>query len=156
MTTGLEKYFGGTGITLEKLKEVMPTINIDGTSYKIEDWLKECIVFDKLVPNKSKAWIPYSVWEYNTVTEVIWDKYLFEGYSFPEECKDWWVSTPHCKVQSIEREYNVYEISFYKNWKRKTQMKHLIEQSDKPKRKFLSSKDIAELKKQEAIVNSKS
>ncbi|SRR6266403_330129 len=156
--TGLEKYFGGTGITLEKLKEVMPTINVDGTSYKIENWLNECIKFDKLVPNKSKVWIPYSVWEYNIVSEVIWDKYQFEGYSFPDECKDWWVSVPYCKVngKNAEGVYNVYEISFYKNWKRKSQMKHLIVQSDKPKRKFLSSKDIAELKKQEVISNSNS
>jgi hypothetical protein len=151
----IEKYFGGTGITLDKLKKVMPTINVDGTTYQIEDWLKECEKFDKLVPNKSKVWIPYNVWKYNTVIEVVWDKYKFKTYSFPEEMNDWWVSEPYCKVAHENGEYFVYEISFYKRWKRKTQMSHILEQEKKPKRKFFSSKEIAEFKKAEAIENSK-
>ncbi len=152
----LEKYFGGTGITLEKLKKIKPKINVDGTEYRIESWLKECIKFDKLVPNKSKVWVPYNVWNYLTVTKVVWDKYEFKNYSLAtEETKDWWIAEPHCKVSHPDGEYYVYEISFYNKWKRKTQMNHIIEQSKKPKRKFFSHKEIAELKKAEAIENSK-
>jgi len=150
----LEKYFGGTGITLEKLKEVMPTTNVDGTTYKIEDWLKECARFDALVPNVSKLWIPYDVWERGVVTEVVWQRHNLKHYN-TEDTKDWWVAEPYAKVlcEGHEGEYYVYEISFYKKWKRKTQMKHLIDQQKKPKRKFLSKSDIIELKKQEVITN---
>lgn len=151
----LEKYFGGTGITLDKLKAALPTIGVDGTNYKIESWLEECAKFDALEPNKSKLWIPYRVWERGIVTEVVQDRYEFKTYSFPAEMQDWWVAVPYAKVKrdGYEGEYYVYEISFYKRWRRKTQMKHLIEQEAKPKRKFLSQKDIAEHKKREAIAN---
>ena len=148
-------YFGGTGITLEKLKAVMPTINVDGTTYQIEDWLAECAVFKALVPNVSKLWIPYGVWERGVVTEVVWDKHTFSSYNNPTEMQDWWVAEPYAKVQyRAEGEYFVYEISFYKGWKRKTQMQHLMAQQQKPKRKFLSKEDIVELKKLEIITNS--
>lgn len=153
----IEKYFGGTGITLDKLKVAYPTINVDGTTYPIERWLKECALFDKLVVNESKVWIPYNVWEQGVVTEVVWDKVEFKHYGFAtEETMDWWVSEPYCKVKlkDKEGEYFVYEMTFYKNWKRKTQMAHLTAQREKPKRKFLSAEDIAEFKKQEVIKNS--
>jgi hypothetical protein len=152
----LSKYFGGTGITLEKLKKVMPTINVDGTTYKIENWLRECLVFDALTVNKSKVWIPYNVWERGVVTEVVWQKFNFKNYSFAtEETKDWWIYEPYLKVQreGHEGEYYVYEVTFYKTWPRKTQMKELARRTG-PKRKFLSQKAVAELKKQEAIANS--
>ncbi len=151
------KYFGGTGITLEKLKAVKPTINVDGTTYPIEKWLKECAVFDALVPGKSLVWIPYNVWKRNLVVEIVWDRFNFKGYNFAtNEMQDWWIAEPYCTVKNPdgEGEYNVYEISFYKRWKRKTQQNHLTKQQAKPKRKFLSKVDIAEFKRQEVITNS--
>lgn len=153
------KYFGGTGITLEKLKEIMPTINVDGTTYPIEKWLDECAVFDALVPGKSLVWIPYNVWERGTVTEVIWHQMEFKHYGFvTDESQDWWIAVPYCTVENPEGkdkgDYYVYEISFYKRWKRKTQEHHLTRQQAKPKRKFLSKADIADIKRQEVITNS--
>ena len=146
----MEKYFGGTGITLEKLKKVMPTMNVDGTTYKIEDWLKECAVFDALVPGKSKVWIPYNVWEQGIVSEVVQNRYNFGSYNWPDEMKDWWVAEPMVKANFNSIEWYVYVITFYKNWRRKSQMKHLTAQREKPKRKFLSQKDMADIKKQTA------
>ena len=157
MKAGLEKYFGGTGISLEALKKVMPTIGVDGTTYQIEKWLEECAVFDSLVPGKSKVWIPYGgVMEYGTLVEVVWDKYQLKNYSYPEGTEDWWVMEPHLKVsrEGHEGEWYVYEVTFYKSWRRKSQMKHLEIQRAKPKRRFLSAADIAEIKKQEVIANS--
>lgn len=141
----MKSYFGGTDITLDKIKQLMPTINVDGTEYKIENWLKECEVFDKLVINKSKVWIPYDVWERDFVKEVIWQKHNFKHYSFPEYAEDWWVYVPYCITNSG---YYIYEITFYKNWKRKTQMKELLKRKAEPKRKFLSRKELHEKNKQ--------
>lgn len=154
--TDYSKYFGGTGITLEKLKAAMPTINVDGTTYRIEDWLRECARFDELVPGKDKLWIPYQVWERGTVTEVVWPRHEFKHYGHTEETQDWWVAEPHAKVKrdGHEGEYLVYEITFYKNWRRKSQMKEILRKQG-PKRKFLSQRDMADLKKQDAIDNSK-
>jgi hypothetical protein len=154
-----KQYFGGTGITLEKLKVVMPTINVDGTTYPIERWLDECAVFDALVPGKSLVWIPYGCWMQSTVTEVVQQRFNFKNYGFAtEEMQDWWIAEPYCKVENPDGggDYYVYEISFYKKWKRKTQMSQLIKQRQKPKRKFLSKSDIADIKRQEVITNSQS
>lgn len=140
-----KQYFGGTDLTIDKLIEVYPTINVDGTTYKIENWLKECEVFDKLIPNKSTVWIPYNEWRTSTNFEVVWDKEFFSNSN-----PDWFVYEPYLVV---ENNWYVYEISFYKKWKRKTQMNHLIEQNQKPKRKFLSKKDISDIIKQEHINN---
>jgi hypothetical protein len=152
------KYFGGTGITLQKLKAVKPTINVDGTEYNIETWLAECTIFDNLIPGKSKAWIPYNVWKQGTVASVVWNRYNFKDYGFTtEETQDWWIAIPYCMVENPDSEvdvYYVYEISFYKKWKRKTQQNHLTKQQQKPKGKFLSKNDIASIKRQEVITNS--
>lgn len=160
------KYFGGTDITLEKLKEVESTMFIDGSHYKIEDWLKECEIFDKLIPNVSKVFIPYGgTLDYGILVEVVWDKIFInpekvkyfwedEEVDLHPETRDWWIYEPYLKVLYNDIEYFVYEISIYKGWKRKSQMKYLAEQALKPKRKFLSKKDIRELKKQEMISNS--
>lgn len=153
------KYFGGTNITIDRLKEVMPTINVDGTTYKIEKWLEECAKFDALEPGKSKLWIPYGVWEQGTVTKVEWSRHEFKHYSHTSETEDWWIAEPFAHVQrqghEADGDYYVYEISFYKRWRRKTHMKHLIQQQAKPKRKFLSSQDIAAIKRDQVITNSK-
>lgn len=161
------KYFGGTDITLEKLKEVESTMFIDGSHYKIEDWLKECEIFDKLIPNVSKVFIPYGgTLDYGVLVEVVWEKYYInpekrkcfwkeDEVDLHPETRDWWISEPYLKVLYNDIEYYVYEISIYKSWKRKSQMKYLAEQALKPKRKFLSKKDIRELKKQEMISNSR-
>lgn len=150
-----QKYFGGTGITLEALKKAKPTVNIDGTTYPIEEWLEECVKFDALRPGQDKLWIPYNVWERGVVKNVIWLKYNFKDYDWPVEMQDWWFYKPYAEVirNGHDGEYYVYEISFYKKWPRKTQMNHLSAQGQKPKRKFLSPGDIREIKKQEIIKN---
>jgi hypothetical protein len=150
------EFFGGTGITLEKLSDTLGKMNVDGTYYTVQKWLKECKVFDSLIPNKSKVWIPYSLWEQGMVVEVIWEKYNFCNYSFPIEMNDWWIYIPYCKVQHATGTWFVYEITYYiKNVRRKTQIKELIRRKSEPARKFLSKLDIAEFKKNEAIANSK-
>lgn len=149
------KYFGGTNITLEKLKAIMPTINVDGTTYNIENWFAECDVFEKLVPNKSKVWVPYGGAEdWGILKEVVYDKYEFSNYSFPDECNDWWVSVPYLIVELNGINYYVYEISIYNRMvKRKSQIHELNRRRLEPKRKFLSKQDIIEFKKQEIINN---
>lgn len=149
----MKEYFGGTNITLEKLVELMPTINVDGTTYKLENWFKECEVFEKLITGKSKVWIPYGGAEYyGTLKEVVWVKYNFSAYYDGDEYKDWWVYEPYLIVD----EYFVYEVSFYKrNVKRKSQIPELNRRRLEPKRKFLSRQDIINLKRDEIIDNRK-
>lgn len=151
------KYFGGTGITLEKLKEICPTVNVDGTTYKIENWLKECEVFDKLIPNVSKVWVPYGgAEEYGILRNIVWTKLQLGDYDFPENSKDWWIYEPHLEVELNGVIWYVYEVTFYKTWvKRKSQIKELRRRQLEPKRKFLSRKDLINLKIQEAIENRK-
>jgi hypothetical protein len=153
MENKLSEYFGGTGITLEKLKQVMPTINVDGTTYKLEDWFKECDIFKKLTPGKSKVWVPYGGAEYyDTLKEVVWCKYNFKHYFEQDEYKDWWIYIPYL----IVGDYYVYEVSFYKKYvKRKSQIRELNRRKLEPKRKFLSYKDIEILKRDEIINNRK-
>ena len=152
-----KQYFGGTGITLEKLKKICPTINVDGTTYKIEEWLKECEVFDTLIVNKSKIWVPYSgAEEYGVLRKITRNIRSFSFFSPKEELKDWWVSEPYLEVELNGLNWYVYEVSIYKKWvKRKSQLKELNRRSLEPKRKFLSYKDINNLKKIEAIENRK-
>lgn len=151
-------FFGGTGATLEKLKSILKTINVDGTTYKIENWLKEVEVIAGLILNKDKIWIPYGGAEfYGTLKEVVWDKYKFKGYGistrFPETI-DWWCYEPHMIVTGPnEVDYYVYEYTFYKEIKNKVR-DAIVRKNQKPKRKFLSQLDISKLKKSEMIDNS--
>lgn len=167
MENNINKYFGGTDICLEKLKELHPDMYIDGTTYQLEDWLKECEVFDKLIPDVSKVFIPYGgTLDYGILVEVVWNKlyinpekvkYFWEDdieEDLYPETRDWWIYEPYLKVRYNELEWYVYEVTYYKSWKRKSQMKYLAEQALKPKRKFLSKEDIREIKKQEMISNS--
>lgn len=157
------EFFGGTGITFEKLKKVMPTVNIDGTTYKIEDWLKECALFNRLVPGKTPVWVPYGgAQDFGILESVVWDKYEFKHYidetgklkGHPIECKDWWFSEPYLRVRFAGGVWYVYEISYYKKIRRKTQLNHLDRIRARGKGKFLDKRDIAALKRMESIENS--
>ena len=141
-------YFGGKGATLEEFKKMRTTLNIDGTTYKIEDWLQECAAIDKLEPGKTPVYVPYGgAEEYGVLVRVEWDKREYDN--------GWWVYEPVLIVLLNDINWYVYEYTFYKNWRRKTQRKHLRIVKQRPKGKFLSKKDIAELKRNEAIENSK-
>lgn len=151
-------FFGGTAATLEKFKSILKTISIDGTTYKIENWLKEVEIISGLIPNKAQIWIPYGGAEfYGTLKEIVWDKYKFKGYgisnSFPETI-DWWFYEPHMIVTGPDGiDYYVYEYTFYKKIKNKVRSA-IVRKNQKPKRKFLSQLDISKLKKSEIIDNS--
>lgn len=152
------QYFGGTGITLEKMKEVLgDRFNVDGTTYTIDRWLAECAVFDALIPGKSKIWVPYGGAEFfGELIAVEWDKHEFKGYSYSTpETEDWWIAEPYLRVkhETEDNEYYVYEVTFYKNIRRKSQAAHLTRQQAKPKRKFLTKQDIIDFKRQEVISN---
>lgn len=154
--TNMKPYFGGTGITLGKLKAIMPTHGIDGTQYKIENWLKECELFDNLKPG-AKVWVPYGgAQEFGVLKEVVWkQRFNFKHYTAynTEETKDWYIEEPYLLVELNGLTYHVYEISFYKKWKRKTQLNHIDRVRARGKQKFISRKEIGKLKQQEAIDN---
>jgi len=145
--------FGGTGITIEKLKSIKPTNNVDGTTYKIEAWIKEAELICSL-PIDTKVWIPYNKMEYGKLKEIVMQKFRFEGYSFcTPDTIDWWILEPYMNVEDSEGNiWFVYEYSFYKRMKCKVREALAIKQS-KPKRKFISSKELAETKRKEAINN---
>lgn len=153
-----EPYFGGTEATLERFKSILKTVNVDGTRYKIENWLKEVEIIAGLIPGKDKVWIPYNGAEfYGILKEVVWDKHKFRNYSislnFPETM-DWWYYEPYMIVTGPnEIEYYVYEYSFYKKIKNKVR-DAIVRRNRKLKRKFLSQSDIALLKRTEMIANS--
>jgi len=149
-------YFGGAGITYDKLVKLMETINVDGTTYKFENWLKEVEVFENLIPGKSLVWIPYGGAEcYGVLSEVVWCKYEIKHYSFrTEETMDWWFYEPYLIVKLDEEHvYYVYEYTYYKKIKHKVRSAYATK-AMKEKRKFLSAKDISEIKRNTAIENS--
>lgn len=152
-------YFFGTGITLGKLREELPTHNVDGTRYKTDAWLKECAVIDSLVIGKSQIWIPYeSAQIFGTLKEIIWNKYEFKYYNFPSECEDWFIYEPYMLVDAtidgIEHCYYVYEYTFYMKQRRKTQHSHIDKIRKRGKQKFYSHKEMGLFKQQESIQNS--
>ncbi len=148
-----ETYYGGTDITLEKLCKVMPSCNIDGTTYKTEDWIKECAVIDNLKIGQ-KIFIPYGGCEdYGILKEIVWDKFNFKGKGLcTDETKDWWYYEPTMMVSYFkdgeEHIYYVYEYSFYIGHTR-----FYRDYNRKSKRKFFSMKEMAEVKKNTAIEN---
>jgi hypothetical protein len=161
----MKPYFFGTGITLEKLCQICRTRNIDGTTYKTEEWLAEVDVMANLKIG-DPVWIPYGGAEvYGTLKEVVWNKYEFKHYidttgrlhGYPIEALDWWFYEPHMKVDiTIDGEYRcyyVYEYTFYKEQKHKERdaWNRKIKQ---PKRKFHSMALMGDIKKWEAIENS--
>lgn len=148
----MSEYFGGTGVTLSKLCKVLPIWSVDGTRYKMENWIKEVKIIDSLVPGVSKIWIPYGGAEYyGTLKEVVWKKIHFEGYGFQTpESKDWWFSEPYMLVDYEDKTYYIYEYTFYKKDKHKVRRAYADKQK-KPKRKFLSQKDIADIKKEQSL-----
>ena len=161
----MKPYFGGTGISLEKLCKILPNWNIDGTRYKMEDWLAECAVLETLIEGKSEIWIPYgSAERFGILRRVVWDKINFKGYGFStEETEDWWFYEPYMEVEyykegdtieNPENCYYVYEYTFYKKQKHKVQRAYLQKVKRAIKGKFLSLKDIADIKKKAAIENS--
>lgn len=147
--------FDGTNITIDKLKSIIPTINIDGTIYPIEDWIKEAEIIINL-PIGSQVWIPYNKMEYGKLKETIYEKRKFKDYSYcTQETKDWWILEPYMIVESLDGdEYYVYEYTFYKNIKHKVRYALAVKQR-KPKRKFLTRQEIVEFKKKAAINNRK-
>lgn len=114
-------YYGGTGITLEKLKEKLHnTINVDGTSYSLDTWLKECAVFEGLIPGKSKVWIPYGgMMKHGKLNRIEWVKFTLEGTGYADaESHDWWIYEPILIVDGVSStgenyEYYVYEYTLY-------------------------------------------
>lgn len=152
------EFFGGTGITLDKLKHIKPKINVDGTTYHIEDWLKECELFSRLEVGKTPIYVPYSgAQDYGILHEVVWDRYEFKHFGISEkypETKDWWIAEPYLKVRFAGGLWYVYEVTFYKKWRRKTQLNHIDRVRARGKGKFLNRQDIIALKRTEVIENS--
>ncbi len=152
----MREYFGGTGITLEKLKTILPKHNVDGTNYPIENWLKECALFNRLIEGKSPVYVPYSgAQDFGILHRVVWDKYEFKDYGFvTEETKDWWIAEPYLEVRLGGGIWYVYEVTFYKSWKRKTQLNHIDRVRKRGKGKFLDRRDIAVINRMAVIENS--
>lgn len=111
-------YMGGTNISLEGLKKYFPMVNIDGTRMAIDDWFKEIKVFETLIPNVSKVYIPYgNVEKHGTFIRIEWDKFELKDYlDVNEENEDWWFFKPVLIVEYgalTKNEYYIYEYSFY-------------------------------------------
>lgn len=157
-TEVLSKHFGGKGITLEKLLKILPKYGVDGTNYSTRTWLADVATINTLLPGKSPVYIPYGGAQvFGVLKEVIWDKYEFKVHIDNTDVW-WWIHEPHMLVDVVidgeERCYNVYEYTFYKNLKRKTQWKHIDNVGKRGKQKFYSRKEMSALKKQHDIVNS--
>ena len=110
-------YYGGTGITEEKLISKLETCYVSGTHYPVKTWLKECAVIESLTPGVSKVWIPYGGTEkHGTLKEIEWNKVQIKGYLKPDdEGQDWWYYEPILVVVAPDNgyEYFVYEYSAY-------------------------------------------
>lgn len=150
-----KEYFGGTNITLDRLKEIYKKHSMDGTEVPIEKYIKELSIIDNLIAGKSKVWIPYGVNNYGILNHVEWDKHEYKHYYITEETKDWWIMDVCMMVDYFNQDgsinqYCVYEYTFYN----KEKVRNWMRRGFKSKGKFLSKKAISEIKKGEAIQNS--
>jgi hypothetical protein len=109
-------YMGGTNVSFEGLNKYYKTFSMDGTNMKLADYFNELEVFDSLVPDVSKVYIPYGgvTDKHGILKRVVWDKYHLCDYGHAnEENDDWWFFEPYLIVELDGHEYNVYEYSYW-------------------------------------------
>ncbi len=109
-------FMGGTNISFEGLNKYYDTFSMDGTNMKLKDYFNELEVFDSLVPDVSKVFVPYGgeTSKHGILKRVVWDKHNVCDYGYAnEENEDWWFFDPYLVVEFNGSEYNVYEYSYY-------------------------------------------
>lgn len=109
-------YMGGTNISFEGLKKYYPTFHMDGTNMELEDYFNELVVFDSLVPDETKVFIPYGgvTNKHGIFKRVVWEKHNLCDYGDEnEETDDWWFFDPYLIVELDGHEYYVYEYSYW-------------------------------------------
>ncbi len=108
-------YMGGTNISLDGLVSIWGSLNVDGASYPMVEWFKEIEVFETLIPDESKVFIPYGGCEKHGIFKRIeWNRIKIKNYSMcTEQTEDWWFFEPHLVVELDGVEWFVYEYSAY-------------------------------------------
>jgi hypothetical protein len=109
-------YMGGTNISFEGLNKYYDTFSMDGTNMKLADYFNELEVFDSLIPDVSKVFVPYGgvTDKHGILKRVVWDKYCLCDYGHAnEENDDWWFFEPYLIVELDGSEYNIYEYSYW-------------------------------------------
>lgn len=127
-------YMGGTNISLQGLKKCFPMVNVDGSRIGIEEWFKEIEIFETLIPNTSKVYIPYGgVEKHGTFLRIEWEKFEITQYiETTEENEDWWFYRPVLIVEYgvlSKTEYIIYEYSFYEENSELVHINHIIPQT---------------------------
>lgn len=109
-------YMGGTNISFEGLNKYYKTFSMDGTNMKLEDYFNELIVFDNLIPNVSKVFVPYGgvTDKHGILKRVEWEKHNVCDYGYANaENDDWWFFNPFLVVELDGIDYYVYEYSYW-------------------------------------------